>query len=94
MISTIDTTARTVTIRTVGRKWVTTDDGERYHVGPVPLVHERNWGHLYTPEALEREQAERAARGKLRDLLYRAQIALHAMPADKMQRLIAALEEK
>jgi len=83
---------RTVTIRTVGRKWVTTDEGERYHVGAVPLVHEQRWGHLYTPEAWEQKQAERADRGRLRDLLYRIGLAVHAMPIDGVRRLIAELE--
>lgn len=94
MIFVSDARARKVTVRTVGRKWVTDDDGERFHVGAVPLVHEQRWGHLYTPEAWEHSQAERADRGRLRDLLYRIGLAVHAMPIDRVRRLIAALEEK
>ena len=82
-----------VKIKTVGRKWVTTDyePGDRYHVDT--LQHEQRWATLYTHEAYATEQAEAAERLRLRGTLHALLGESLRMPIDRVRRLIAALEE-
>ena len=82
-----------VKIKTVGRKWVTTDyePGDRYHV--ATLEHEQLWARLYTPEDYATERAETAERLRLRGTLHVLLGDSLRMPIERVRRLIAALEE-
>jgi hypothetical protein len=91
MIRVGDANGQSVTIVRVGPKWVTTSDGERYHA--KTLEHPDCWYALRTPEQHRTAQAEHAERSKLRDLLFRADLAASKIPIERVRRLIAALEE-